>query len=98
MIPDGNYTAVVDRIEDGLATLEVTDEEETDRYELVVDPEELPESGRHADAVLRVELDDGDLVDAAYDESETEERADAAQSRFDRLSERRRGDDTGSSE
>lgn len=91
MIPDGSYTAVVDRVEDGLATLEV--DGETDRYELVVDSEALPESARHADAIVHVELADGDLVDAEYDELESEERRERGQNRFDRLSKRRRSDD-----
>lgn len=86
MIPDGTYTAVVDRIEDGLATLELADD--GDRYELVVDPEELPDPACHADAVLHVAVDDGDLVDATYDDAETEARRERSQSRFDRLSRR----------
>ena len=46
MIPDGEYTAVVDRIEDGLATLEASASGE--RYELVVAEATLPEGARHA--------------------------------------------------
>ncbi len=108
MIPDDTYTAVVDRVEDGLATLELTaaaDADETDdsggserrreRHELVVDPETLPPDARRADAVLRVTVRDGDLADATYDETETEDRAESAQDRFDRLSKRPPGDDSG---
>jgi hypothetical protein len=87
MIPDGEYTAVVDRIEDGLATV-LLEEDETDAYELLVEPAELPEDGQHANAVLTVEVRDGDLVEANYEASETAERRESAQSRFDRLSER----------
>ncbi|WP_436927666.1 DUF3006 domain-containing protein [Halosimplex amylolyticum] len=86
MIPDGTYTAVVDRIEDTLATLQL--ESDDDLYNLVVGEEELPESARHADAILDVELQDEELVRADYDKAETEVRRDKAQSRFDQLSER----------
>lgn len=86
MIPDGSYTAVVDRIEDGLATLEVGGGD--DLYELVVDAEALPEDGRHQDAILNVDVESDELVGATYDESATVERKEDAQSRFDRLSER----------
>lgn len=86
MIPDGTYEAVVDRVEDGLATLELDDG--TSRHELVVDPGDLPPPARRADAVLSVEIADGDLIDATYDEAATEDRAAAAQDRFDRLSRR----------
>ncbi|MFC7059940.1 DUF3006 domain-containing protein [Halovenus salina] len=92
MIPDGQYTAVVDRIEDGLAAV-VLEEDATDAYELLVEPAELPEDGQHADAVLSVEMQDGELVEARYEASETKERRESAQSRFDRLSERPPSDD-----
>ena len=87
MIPDGSYTAVVDRIEDGYAAilLEVDGE---DAHELVVDVSELPANGRHADAVLAVEIVDGKLVEERYKPDETEKRRDASRERFDRLSER----------
>lgn len=87
MIPDGQYTAVVDRIEDGLAAV-LLEEDGTDAYELLVEPAELPVDAQHADAVLTVEMQDGELVDASYEISETEERRKSAQSRFDRLSKR----------
>ncbi|WP_415380532.1 DUF3006 domain-containing protein [Halosimplex sp. TS25] len=91
MIPDGTYTAVVDRIEDTLATLQLEDND--DLYNLVVGEEELPEPARHADAILDVELEDDELVRVEYDEAETEARSDEAQRRFDRLSERPSRDD-----
>lgn len=86
MIPDGEYTAVVDRIEETLATLEVSSGDE--RYNLVVREEELPADGRHADAVLQITVIDNELVDAAYQPEETEQRKADAQRRFDRLSKR----------
>jgi hypothetical protein len=86
MIPNGTYTAVLDRFEDDLAALEVEGEEE--RYELAVPVGALPEEGQAVDAVLVVEIDDGELVDAVYKPIATEERKESSQSRFDRLSSR----------
>lgn len=85
-IPDGEYTAVLDRIEDDLAALEVATED--DPREVVVDLGALPEDGREPDAVLTVVMEDGELVDADYRPEETAERKEDAQSRFDRLSSR----------
>lgn len=92
MIPDGTYVAVVDRIEETVATL-VLEGETDEMYNLVVGEEELPADARHQDAVLEVVVEDEELVDAAYDEAETQERTDRAQSRFDQLSSRPHRDD-----
>lgn len=91
MIPDGTYTAVVDRIEDGHAILEVDGDDE--RYELVVDPATLPENGRRQNAVLHVDLVDESIVECEFDASATESRQSSAQDRFDRLSSRPPNDD-----
>jgi predicted AlkP superfamily phosphohydrolase/phosphomutase len=93
MIPDGEYRAVLDRIEDDLAALEV--DVGGDLRELVVDPEALPAAARRADAVLDVRVRDGELVDADYDRRTTRRRRRQAQDRFDRLSKRPRQDDDG---
>ncbi|SFR96744.1 Protein of unknown function [Halomicrobium zhouii] len=87
MPTDGTYTAVVDRFEADLAVLLLEDDGET-VGEVVVDEEALPEDGRHVDAVLAVELDDDELVGVTYEEAETEDRSEQAQSRFDSLSQR----------
>jgi len=92
MTPDGTYTAVVDRIEDGLATL-ILEADGEDAAQLDVDPSVLPAAARHSDAVLTIEVQGGDLTAATYERAETEEREAAAQSRFDRLSERAPRDD-----
>jgi hypothetical protein len=84
---DGTYTAVLDRLEDDLAVLEVSDDA-GDTHELVVDLAALPEDGRHPDAVLEVEIADSELQAATYDDSQTESRKAEAQDRFDRLSSR----------
>jgi hypothetical protein len=86
VIPDGSYTAVVDRIEEGLAVLEVERHEGVD--ELVVEATALPADARRADAVLTVELADGEMVEAASDTSATASRRRELQDRFDRLSSR----------
>ncbi|WP_435074679.1 DUF3006 domain-containing protein [Halorubrum sp. HHNYT27] len=91
-ISDGAYTAVVDSIEDGLATLFF----ESDGDEVgnaVVAADRLPEDGRHADAVLDVEIADGSIANATYDSERTSSRSEAAQNRFDRLSRRPPKDD-----
>jgi hypothetical protein len=86
MIPDGTYTAVVDRLDEGLATLELTRDDE--RYNFVVGTEELPEEGAHVDAVLELTLVDESLEQIVYDADETAERKSDAQDRFDQLSRR----------
>lgn len=92
MIPGSQYTAVVDRIEDGHATI-LLEEDGEDVHELVVYPEALPSDGRHSDAILTVEITDGELAEVTYRPDETEARQESAQSRFDRLSERPPSDD-----
>ncbi|MFC5972923.1 DUF3006 domain-containing protein [Halomarina salina] len=87
---DGDYVAVLDRFEGDLAVLLLEADEET-VGDVSISVERLPEAAHHTDAVLHVTVEDGDLVDARYDEDETEARADRVQSRFDRLS-RRLGD------
>ncbi|USZ68507.1 DUF3006 domain-containing protein [Halorussus salilacus] len=102
MVPDGRYTAVVDRFETGRpggrgdgerAVLLVEDDEDL-AGELAVRPGRLPAEAREQDAVLRVTVRNGILVSARRDPDETERRSEEAQSRFDRLAER--PDDSGS--
>jgi hypothetical protein len=93
MCTDERYTAVVDRIEDGLAILQLERGGEV-VDSLVVEEGELPPDGRHQDAVLTVVVDDGALVDAEYRPEETTERRKKAQSRFDRLSRRPPSDES----
>lgn len=87
MLPDGTYTGVVDSIEDDLATvfLEQEDEEVDDR---LLDAAALPEEARHQDAIVRVTIEDDEVVELTYDAEQTEQRREAAQRRFDRLSKR----------
>ncbi|MDB2286951.1 DUF3006 domain-containing protein [Halorubrum ezzemoulense] len=84
---DGKYTAVVDSIEDGLATVFLErDGEEVGNA--VLEADRLPEDGKHADAILTVTVVDGDLETVQYEPEQTTKRKDAAQNRFDRLSKR----------
>jgi len=91
-LPNGEYTAVVDTIEDGLAT--VFFERDGDEVgNAVLDASELPSDAQHADAILSVTLSDGDIESASYNPEATDTRAEAAQDRFNRLSERPPADD-----
>ncbi|SNR65597.1 Protein of unknown function [Halorubrum ezzemoulense] len=86
-LANGEYTAVVDSIEDGLAT--VFFERDGDEVgTAVLNADQLPEEGQHADAILTVTLVDGAIETAQYDPEQTTERSEAAQNRFDRLSRR----------
>lgn len=87
MTTTGTYTAVVDRFEDDLAVLLLEEDDDT-VGEAVIDREQLPADGRHVDAVVKVELEAGDVVDATYEEEETATRAEESQRRFDDLSQR----------
>jgi hypothetical protein len=75
-------TAVLDRFEGDRAVL-VTDTERR----LVLPRSAVPPAGRHADAVFRVVLQDGRVIDLRYRPEESRERARHAQDRFDRLAE-----------
>ena len=86
-LPDGEYTAVVDSIEDGLAT--VFFEQDGGKVgNAVIDSDELPADGQHADVVLKVEIHDNSISSAQYKPDQTEARSNSAQERFDRLSKR----------
>lgn len=60
---------------------------------IVVQKSDLPEDARHQDAVLRVRIEDDELVEAEYNPDETTARKQAAQDRFDRLADRPPKDD-----
>lgn len=87
MPADGKYTAVVDRFEGDLAVLLLERDGET-VDDIPLPQTELPENGRHQDAVLHVSVEDGEVRNATYKAEETAQRAEHAQSRFDRLSQR----------
>lgn len=86
-LPDGTFTAVVDRFEEDLAVLVVEDDGET-VGEYVTSSGNLPDDGREVDAVLTATFDEGEMIDVSFNEEETEQRQQQTQSRFDRLSRR----------
>lgn len=86
-LPDGSYTAVVDAIEDGLATV-FFEQDGVEKGNAVLDAEALPESGQHADAILSVTIENGTIQTASYQPEQTADRQATAQDRFDSLSER----------
>ena len=86
-LPNGAYTAVVDTIENGLATV-FFEQEGVEKGNAIVDADTLPESGQHADAILSVTIEDGAIQTATYEPEQTADRQATAQDRFDSLSER----------
>lgn len=93
-LADGEYTAVVDAIEDGLATV-FFEEGGEEVGSAVIDVETLPADARHPDAILTVEITDSEFSQLRYEPDRTEARKQTAQDRFDRLSSRPpRDDDT----
>jgi hypothetical protein len=86
-LPDGVYTAVVDAIEDGQARAFI-EQDHDDITSLTLPSDELPEAGRHADAVFTIVVAQGAIDDWEYDPDATATRCEQAQSRFDRLSKR----------
>lgn len=87
MTSDGTYTAVVDRFENGLAVLLLEADGET-VGERTLDRTRLPEDGRHVDAVLRVEVRDGDVAGVSSAPEESAQRSERVRRRFDGLSSR----------
>lgn len=90
MVDPGTYTATLDRFEDApgaeLAVLVVErDGEAVSQLDLPI--EVIPHEGRHVDAVFHLVVD-ADRFEIAFHAEETTQRAEAAQSRFDRLAQR----------
>ncbi|WP_458189476.1 DUF3006 domain-containing protein [Haladaptatus sp. NG-WS-4] len=86
------YTAVLDRFEGDLAVLLLESDGET-VDELIMDQDELPESGRHQDAIFTITIDEETVEKIQYRPTETEDRTTDAQKRFDRLARRPSNDD-----
>lgn len=87
------YTGVVDRFEGDQAVVLLESEGEV-VDEMVVNADELPEAGRHDDAVLQISIEDGEIESIAYSEEETDSRKESAQSRFQDLSQRPHSSDS----
>jgi hypothetical protein len=86
-LPDGEYTTVVDAVEDGLATV-FFEQDDEEKGNAVIDADTLPESSQHADAILSVTIEDGTVRTATYQPEETADRQTKAQDRFDSMAER----------
>ena len=87
------FTGVVDRFEDDLAVI-LLEAAGGVIDEVVLDRTELPADAAHPDAILEVTLtNDGEVTAIEYDPTETADRKEQAQSRFDRLAERPPSDD-----
>lgn len=86
---------MIDRFEDQQAVLLVEDDDGSLVGEAVVDQAILPESARHRDAVLTIELEAGELRDAVYEEAETDRRTEQVRDRFEQLSQRLSSDEEG---
>jgi hypothetical protein len=91
-LDDGEYTAVVDSIEDELATV-FFEQHGEDVASDTRPASDLPEEGRHADAIFTVDVHDGAVVEWRYEPATTQDRREHAQGRFDRLSSRPPSDD-----
>ena len=86
-LADGTYTAVVDNVEDDLATV-FFEEDGSEVASAVLDASALPAAGQRANAVLSARVVDGAVVNWTVDLEETITRAEESQDRFDRLSSR----------
>ncbi len=84
---DGTHTATIDRIVDGetAVILVENDGEVVEEYNLPV--ENLPTKAGEG-GVLELRVEGGEIVGMDYLEGKTEFRRQAAQDKFDRLSER----------
>ena len=83
----GTYTAVVDRFENDVAVLVVEIGGERAEQALI-DKQDLHEDGRHIDAVYSLSYVAGTIDEIQYQASETRQRKQSSQNRFDRLSRR----------
>ena len=81
------YRGVLDRFEDDLAVVLIERDGETVE-DIALSREQLPEEGRHQDAIFTVGMEGETVRTLSYRPEETREQAEQAQSRFDRLSQR----------
>ena len=87
------HVAVLDRIVDGEMAVFLLEDDGRVVDELVVDVERVPQDGRRGGAVFDLVVEDDELLEATYRPEETDARREAAQDRFDRLSERLGGNE-----
>lgn len=80
------HTAVIDRIEEGIAVLIFDGEDSPDGLEIDVD--NIPDDAAHEGAVLAVTMSEEGVETIERRPDEEEDRRERAQDRFDRLSKR----------
>lgn len=90
---DGEYRAVLDRIEDGVGVLLIEADGEV-REEVQVDSDRLPDAAGEG-ALFGATFDGGTLTELAHRPRETEQRRRELQSRVDDLAQRPPGSDDG---
>lgn len=81
------YRGVLDRFEDDLAVVLLERDGET-VGDIAVPREQLPEDGRHRDAIFTIKVEGETVQTISYRPEKTRKQAEQAQSRFDRLSQR----------
>lgn len=93
---DGEYRAVLDRIEDGVGVLLIEADGEV-REEVHVDPDRLPSAAGEG-ALFDATFENGSLAELTHRPGETEQRRRELQSRVDDLAQRPPGADDESDE
>lgn len=83
---DGTYIGAVDRIVDGETAVILLEADGEVVDQLDIDVTRLPADGQHEGAILEVEVERGEYVDATYLPERTTERTERMQDRLDRLS------------
>lgn len=86
------YRGVLDRLEDDLAVVLLKRDRET-VGDIAFSREQLPEEGRHQDAVFTIKMEGETVQTTSYRPEETRKQTEQVQSRFDRLSKRPPGSD-----
>jgi hypothetical protein len=85
-LSDGPYVGVVDRFENEQAVV-VLERDGTEVGDVLVPKSRLPQRARRQNAIVRVVLKNGDVVNVWYDAQATRDRGASAQARFDRIAE-----------
>ena len=81
------YRGVLDRFEDDQAVV-LLERDGSTVDDIVLPRRQLPEDGRHVDALFTVEIEGDRLKQITYLPEETAARSEQAKDRFDSLSER----------
>jgi hypothetical protein len=85
-LSDGPYVGVVDRFENEQAVV-ILERDGAEVGDVLVPKSRLPQRARRQNAIVRVVLKNGDVVNVWYDAQATRDRGASAQARFDRIAE-----------